>query len=296
MPDKLTERIGKGKVLVSDGAIGTLLFERGLRAGMCPESFNLDKPEVLGEIARLYVEAGADIVHTNTFGASSLNLQSHGLGDHLETINRNGVAAVKRAVGDRAVVSLSCGPTGRILEPYGDAKPDAVYESYEQQFGFAVEAGIDAVTVETMIDLEEAKLAVKAAKSVSKSLPVLATMTFDSTPRGFFSVMGVSIEKAARGLEEVGADGIGSNCGNGIEKMVEIAKEFKRVSTLPILIQSNAGLPELQDGRAVYPESPKFMAEKAAELVDLGVAVIGGCCGTTPEHIRLLRRLVDGLL
>ena len=154
MSEKLMERIGPGVTLVSDGAIGTLLMERGLRAGMCPESFNLDEPEVLGEIALLYVEAGADIVHTNTFGASSLNLQSHGMGDNVEAINRIGITAVQRAVGDRAMVSLSCGPTGRILEPYGDAKPDAVYGSYEQQIGFGVDDGIDAVTVETMIDLE----------------------------------------------------------------------------------------------------------------------------------------------
>jgi 5-methyltetrahydrofolate--homocysteine methyltransferase len=218
------------------------------------------------------------------------------LADRVESINREGVGAVKRAVGDEVVVSLSCGPTGRILVPYGDCEPEVVYESYRQQIGFAVDAGVDAVTVETMIDLEEAKLAVKAAKSVSTALPVLATMTFDPTPRGFFSVMGVSIEKAARGLDEAGADVIGSNCGNGIEKMVEIAGEFTRVSRIPVLIQANAGLPELRDGVAVYPESPAFMAERTAKLVDLGVAVIGGCCGTTPEHIRAFRQVVDRLV
>jgi 5-methyltetrahydrofolate--homocysteine methyltransferase len=291
----LVERIGEGKPLVSDGAMGSMLIARGLRAGMCPETFNLENPDVLEEIARAYVEAGADIVHTNTFGGSSLKLQSHQLRGRVEQINRNAVAAVQKAVAKRAVVSLSCGPTGMILKPYGDAEPEAVYESFEQQIGIAVDAGVDTITVETMIDLEEAKLAVKAARSVSGSIPILATMTFDPTPRGFFTVMGTGIEKAARGLEEAGADVVGSNCGNGIEKMVEIARELKKVSKLPILIQSNAGLPELRDGAAVYPESPAFMAEKAKELVDLGVEVIGGCCGTTPEHISALRQMVDGL-
>jgi 5-methyltetrahydrofolate--homocysteine methyltransferase len=291
----LLEKIGEGRLLVSDGAIGSMLIARGLRAGMCPETFNLEKPDVLEEIARAYVEAGADIVHTNTFGGSSLKLQSHQLGEKVEEVNRNAVAAVQKAVEKRTMVSLSCGPTGMILKPYGDAEPDAVYESFEQQIRIGVEAGVDAITVETMIDLEEAKLAVKAARSVSDSIPILATMTFDPTPRGFFTVMGAGVEKAAHGLEEVGADVVGSNCGNGIEKMVEIAREFKKVSNLPILIQSNAGLPELRDGAAVYPESPAFMRDKARELVELGVEVIGGCCGTTPEHMRALRQMVDGL-
>jgi 5-methyltetrahydrofolate--homocysteine methyltransferase len=291
----LVERIREGRPLVSDGAMGSMLIARGLEAGMCPESFNLGEVDVLEAIARAYVEAGADIVHTNTFGGSSLKLQSHQLGDEVEEVNRNAVAAARNAAAGRAFVSLSCGPTGMILKPYGDAEPDALYESFEQQIGIGVDAGVDAVTVETMIDLEEAKLAVKAARSVSDSIPVLATMTFDVTPRGFFTVMGTSIEKASHGLEDVGADVVGSNCGNGIEKMVAIAREFKKVANLPILIQSNAGLPELRDSTAVYPESPEFMRDKAKELVDLGVEVIGGCCGTTPEHIRALRQMIDGL-
>jgi 5-methyltetrahydrofolate--homocysteine methyltransferase len=195
--------------------------------------------------------------------------------------------------GDKAFVSASCGPSGKLLVPYGDTEPDVIFESFRRQLEAAVEAGVDVVCVETMTDLAEASLAIKAARSVSSTVPIMATMTFDPGPRGYFTVMGVSVEAAAKGLEEAGADIVGSNCGNGIEKMVEIAGELKRFTKLPILIQSNAGMPELRDGVPVYPESPEFMAEKAKALVDMGVAVIGGCCGTTPEHIRALRAMVD---
>jgi len=289
----LVEKLGGDRPLLSDGAIGTMLIDRGLKAGLAPESFNLENTEALAEIARLYFDAGADIVHTNTFGGSSLKLTSHDLGDHVEDINRNAVGAVKSVAPEQGIVSVSCGPSGMLLKPYGDADPEAVYESFRKQLAIAVDAGADAVTIETMIDLEEAKLAVKAAKSVSGSIPVMATMTFDDTPKGFYTIMGVNIDKAAQGLGAAGADVVGSNCGNGIETMVKIAREFTNVTDLPLLIQANAGLPELRDGSAVYPETPEFMAEKAKELVEMGVAVIGGCCGTTPQHIKVLRQMLD---
>jgi 5-methyltetrahydrofolate--homocysteine methyltransferase len=285
----MLDRLGQGKPLISDGAIGTMLMERGLKAGLPPEAFNLEKPEVLGEVAQLYVEAGSEIVHTNTFGGSSLKLTAHHLGDKVEAINRIGVEGARATVEDRAVISASVGPTGQVLKPYGDADPQEVLESFQQQVTILVEAGVDAITIETMTDLAEAKLAVQAARSVSSSIPVVATMTFDPTPRGFFTVFGVNIESAAKDLEQVGANVVGSNCGNGIEKMVEIAREFKKHSNLPVMIQSNAGLPELKDGKVFYPETPEFMAEKSKGLVELGVEIIGGCCGTTPEHIRALK-------
>jgi 5-methyltetrahydrofolate--homocysteine methyltransferase len=290
----MLEILGNGKPLISDGAMGSLLIEKGLEAGNAPESMNFERPEVLEEIAAAYLAAGADILHTNTFGGSGLKLSSYALDGKVKEINEIAVAAARKVAGGDAVVSASCGPTGKLLKPFGDVEEDALYDTFRRQLEFAIGAGVDAVTVETMTDLTEATLAVKAAKSISRSIPVLATMTFDSTPRGFFTIMGVSIEQAARGLEEAGADVIGSNCGNGIETMVEIAREFTKVSKVPILIQANAGLPEIRDDVVIYPESPEFMAEKSKALVDLGVAIIGGCCGTTPEHIRALRRMVDG--
>ncbi len=196
-------------------------------------------------------------------------------------------------MGDQAYVSGSCGPSGKLLKPYGDAEPDQIYQGFERQMKALIEAGVDIVCVETMTDLAEAILAVKAAKAVSPKTPLVATMTFDETPKGFYTIMGVSIEDAAEGLQKAGADIIGSNCGNGIENMIRIAKEFKKVSTLPIIIQSNAGKPEAKGTELIYPETPEFFAEKIPKLIETGVSIIGGCCGTTPEFIQAIRNVVD---
>jgi len=290
---KLLERLAAGDVLVADGAMGTMLMERGLQAGQPPESFNLEHIDVLEEIGREYLSAGADIIQTNTFGASRLKLSQYSLEKQVAEINKNAVLAVKRAVAERAYVSGSCGPTGKFLKPYGDIEPQEMVDVFREQIGALVDAGVDIICIETMIDLQEATYAIKGARRISSSIPVMATMTFDHTPKGFYTVMGVGIEEAAKGLEIAGADVVGSNCGNGIENMILIAKEFKQYTKLPVIIQSNAGKPELEGDRAVYPETPDFMAVKARELISLGVSIIGGCCGTTPAHIRALRKAVD---
>ncbi len=295
-PRGILERIAAGETLVGDGALGSLLLARGLAPGECPESWNLSRPEVIEEIASLYREAGADILQTNTFGASPMKLARHGLAERTEEINRLAVEIARRAAAGRAFVCASCGPSARLLKPYGDADPQEVLESFERQARILIEAGVQAFCVETMTDLAEAVLAVKAAKSVSPSTPVMATMTFDRTPRGFFTIMGNDVPSSAAGLADAGADIVGSNCGNGIENMVEIAREFRRSTRLPVLIQSNAGLPEIVAGQAVYSETPEFMAGKARDLIEAGVSIIGGCCGTTPEHVRAMRRAVDASL
>lgn len=292
---KLLERLKDGEILVADGAIGTMLMDFGLKPGEPPESFNLTRAEVLEEIARLYLNAGADIIQTNTFGASPVKLSFYSLEDKTEEINKNAVQAVRNVVKDRAYVSGSCGPSGKILKPYGDIEPKEVYHSFERQINVLVSTGVDCIIIETMTDLREAELAIKAAKTISSSTPVIATMTFDPTPRGFYTIMGINIKSAVHGLEEVGADIIGSNCGNGIENMIKIGKEFKKYSDLPIIIQSNAGIPSIKDNKPIYPEIPEFMAEKAKELVSAGISIIGGCCGTTPEHIKAIRNMVDSL-
>ena len=293
MMSTLLQRIAEAGVLVADGAMGTMLLDRGLRPGDCPESVNLDRPVVLEEIARLYLEAGADIIQTNTFGGSPLKLAAYGLAAKTEEINRSAVDAVRRAVASRALVCASCGPSGRLLKPYGDVEPRQLTDSFTRQMAALRDAGVDVFCVETMTDLAEASLAVRAAKDVAPAIPVMATMTFDATPRGFYTIMGVSIESAAKGLEEAGADVVGSNCGNGIELMIRIARHFRDCTDLPLLIQSNAGLPELKEGHLVYAESPAYMAQKAAKLIAIGVSIIGGCCGTTPDHIRAIRAAVD---
>jgi 5-methyltetrahydrofolate--homocysteine methyltransferase len=291
--DTIRERLQRGDVIVGDGALGTMLMKRGLKHGDAPETTNLNNPEILQEMAALYFDAGAEIISTNTFGASPLRLQQFSLEKQVEAINRNAVAAVRKAVGDKAYISASIGPSSRMFKPAGNAEREEVFESFRQQLSILLSEGVDLVCIETMMNAAEAELAIKAAKSVSASIPVMATMTFNKVPKGFFTIMGTSIKVAAQQLEQAGADIIGSNCGNGMVEMVQIAREFRDNSKLPIAIQGNAGLPTSEGGELIYAEKPEFMASKAAELLAIGVQIIGGCCGTTPEHIRAIRKVVD---
>ena len=221
------DRIRQGEVLVADGAMGTMLFQRGLKPTDCPESVSLTRPDLLEEIATAYLEAGADIVQTNTFGGSPLKLAKYGLDDKTEMINRSAVDAVREAVDGLAYVSASVGPSGRILAPYGDIEPNAVWESFRRQIKTLVDAGADIICVETMTDIAEARLAIQATRSVSPTIPIMATMTYDETPRGFYTIMGIDIPTAVRELTLAGADLVGSNCGYGIEKMVQVARAYR---------------------------------------------------------------------
>lgn len=291
----LLERIKQGEVLVCDGAMGSMLMERAkdLIQGTCPEAVNLIHPELIVEISRLYFDAGAQILETNTFGGSPLNLASYSLADQTEEINRAGIDAAKQASGNDAFICASVGPSGKLLKPFGDAEPEKIYESFLRQITVLVDAGADMISIETMTDITEASLAVKAARDISSSIPVAVSLTYEATPRGFFTIMGISIEMAAKRLENSGVDIVGSNCGNGIENLVRIANEYKKHTGLPLIIQANAGLPQLRDGIPVYPETPEFMAERSQELLKAGVSIIGGCCGTTPGHIHAIRKVVD---
>jgi 5-methyltetrahydrofolate--homocysteine methyltransferase len=291
--EPLLDRLSGGEIVVGDGAIGTQLLEQGLEAGQCPEVLNLEHPEILSEFAGRYLEAGAEILTTNTFGGSPLKLRLNSLEDRTEEINWNAVKAVRGVAGDRAYVSGSIGPTGAVLKPYGDAAEDEVYGAFERQVRVLVDAGVDLFCVETMFDLREATLAVRAAKALSPNTPVMASMTFDATPKGYYTIMGTNIEESAAGLVEAGADVVGTNCGFGIEKMIEIARELVHHASVPVIVQSNAGLPEVRGGEVMYAESPEFMADRIANLIELPVSVIGGCCGTSPEHIRAIRERLD---
>ena len=285
-------RLASGRILIADGAMGTYLMAHGLKAWDCPEMVNLKNPAILEEIARLYFEAGAEIVLTNTLGGSPCKLMMYDLDDATEEINANAVKAARKVVGREAYIAASCGPSGRTLKPYGDTEPAEVRASFARQIEALVAAGTDLLCVETMMDLAEAVLAIEAARGISSDLPILATMTFNATPRGFYTIMGNSVADSANALRAAGADVIGSNCGSGIVNMVAIAREFAAHTDCPLIIQSNAGLPEIVNGQTVYSETPEFMAAEARGLVEAGVAIIGGCCGTTPEHIRALREMV----
>jgi 5-methyltetrahydrofolate--homocysteine methyltransferase len=289
----MRERLNRGEILVADGAMGTMLFQKGLAPGDCPESYNLSRPEILEDIARQYLAAGAEIIQTNTFGASRLKLTQYYLEEKLEEIIRSAVYCVRKAVGDKAYISASCGPSGEMLLPYGTISEEAMFENFREQMAAFSKAGVDVICIETMTDLNEAVLAIRAAKAAMPATPLMATMTFDKIPRGYFTVMGVSIEKAVEGLTHAGADIVGSNCGHGIDKMIDIASQIRALTDKPILIQSNAGLPLQENGQLVYPESPAYFSDRIEALIEAGANIIGGCCGTTPDHVRAIRTVVD---
>jgi 5-methyltetrahydrofolate--homocysteine methyltransferase len=291
--ENILDRLQRGDVIVGDGALGTMLMQRGLKPGDPPEAFNLTKPQILEEIAALYLDAGSEIVTTNSFGASPLRLRQFSLEKETEAINRSAVEAVRRAVRDNAYVSGSVGPSGKMLRPIGNADPEEISAGFRRQLSALLAAGIDMVCIETIIDINEAALAIEAARSLDSRIPIMATATFNNTPQGFFMLAGTSIKDAAAALEKAGANIIGSNCGEGAVQMVGIAREFRKHSRLAVAIQSNAGLPIKSDSGLVYPETPDFVAGKAVEMLDLGVQIIGGCFGTSPDHIRAIRKVVD---
>jgi 5-methyltetrahydrofolate--homocysteine methyltransferase len=291
--ENILDRLQRGDVLVGDGAMGTMLMERGLKQREPPESFNLSQPDTLEEIARLYLNAGAEIISTNTFGASPIRLRQFALETETEAINRIAVAAVRKAVAEKAYISGSIGPSALMLKPVGGANPEEITASFRNQISALLSAGIDMICIETMTDLAEAVLAVQAVRSLDAKIPIMATMTFGKIPQGYFTFMGNSIRDVVEGLQNAGADIVGSNCGNGMESMVAIAREFKKHAKVPVAIQGNAGLPVAGKNGLIYPETPEFMANKASELIELGVQIIGGCCGTGPDHIRAIRNIVD---
>lgn len=289
------QRLAQGDILISDGAMGTFLHARGLGAGECPESWCLSHPDVVKSIAEAYIAAGADVVETNSFGASPLKLAAYGLRDRTHEINRAAAALAKQAMGERGYVAASVGPTGHIAEDEGgDTDPAAFYQAFKEQVVALAEGGADAICVETMSSLIEAAEAVRAVKE-NTSLPVLCTFTFELGPRGFFTMMGVNPQQAATEMAALGADVIGANCGNGIVNMIEIVKLMKAAAPdRPILVHANAGMPEVENGKTVFKETPEFMAARTRELIAAGARIVGGCCGTTPEHIAAMARAARG--
>jgi 5-methyltetrahydrofolate--homocysteine methyltransferase len=285
--EPLLVRLRRGG-LVADGAWGSVLLARGLPPGHPPEAWTLDRPHTIKALAREYLDAGAELVTTNTFGGSPSRLRLHHLDDRLDEVNRRGVEIVRGAVAGRAYVSASIGPSGLLLKPFGEADPGAIEEGFRRQASVLASAGADAICIETMTDLIEASCAIRAARAAAPGVPIVATMSFDLTPRGPHTIMGVSVAQAARGLADAGADIVGANCGTGVDAMIEVARAFQASTSLPIAIRPNAGLPERQGERLVYRETPERFAAAAVALLAGGIAIVGGCCGTTPAHIRAL--------
>ena len=292
---KIIKEIQNGRILVSDGAWGTFLQKKGLTPGECPEQWNVTRSEDVFDIAKSYIEAGADMIETNSFGGNYFKLKGYGLENQVFELNKAAAEISRKAAGADRFVLGSVGPTGKLLM-MEEVTEDELYSAFKEQ-SVALEAGgADAIVIETMTDLEEALIAVKAAKE-NTACEVICTMTFDKIIGGEYrTMMGISPTEMTEALVEAGADVIGANCGNGIADMIGIVKEIRQVNaTVPVLIHANAGMPHYHDGETTFPESPEDMAVRVKEIVVAGANIIGGCCGTTPDHICEVRRVVTSL-
>lgn len=290
--DKLTAK----KILISDGAWGTMLQAKGLGPDDCPEEWNVSHPAEVRAVAADYAEAGSDMVLTDTFGGSRIKLEKKGYGDRVAEFNEAGARNSLEAVaGTDVIVAGSVGPTGEFIQPLGLMSADDMEAVFAEQIGAMLQAGLRVICVETMMAVEEAGCAIKAAKKLDPTVEVIATMTFDDTPKGFRTMMGIDPAMAVESLSQAGGDVLGSNCGNGIEAMVGIAAEFRRHTDKPILIHANAGLPELIAGQTVFRQSPEDLALHIEAVIEAGANIVGGCCGTNLEHIKAIKAVVDKL-
>lgn len=292
---KILDKIADGGVLVSDGAIGTFLHQKGLKPDECPESWNLNRREDVKQIAQSYVEAGSDIVLTNSFGASPLKLEGYGLQEQAYELNRAAAEIAKMAAGDEVLVMGSMGPTGKMVM-MGEVNPQEVYKGFMEQARGLADGGADGIVIETMTDPEEARLAIEAAREVT-GIDIACTFTFSKNQDGAYrTMMGTDVGAYLEMALSTGAGIIGANCGNGTAGMIEIVREIRALDPdIPVLVHANAGLPEYKDGKTVFPESAGEMASQIKELVEAGANIVGGCCGTTPEHIRQIVQVVKGL-
>ncbi len=271
------------KPVITDGAWGTELQSRGLQPGECPDSWNLSHPEEVESVARAYVEAGSRIVLTNTFGASRLMLNGHGLSEKTAEINRLGAEISKRAAGDQAKVFASMGPSGKMLL-MGQTTEEELLSVFQEQAQALAAGGADGLVIETMSDPAEAVIAVKAA--CETGLPVVGCMVFDTGKNKDRTMMGTTPEQAAQAIAEAGADVVGTNCGQGISGFIPICQRLAAACDRPIWIKANAGIPEVIDGKVVYQTTPQEFASYIPQLLEAGASFIGGCCGTNPNFIQ----------
>ncbi len=284
MKTTLREALASGGIVL-DGAMGTQLMAHYVKGNN--ELWGAEHPDELAAIHRAYIDAGATAIITNTFGGSRLKLAKVHLGDRVEELNRRLAEIAVKAAGDDAFVLGDVGPTGEFIEPVGTMTADEMTDVYREQIRALVAGGVDGIIIETMMDPNEAACAVRAAKDVAPDLPVLVSMTFEKNPRGFRTMMGTTPEQAAQILTDAGADVIGANCG-GItpEQFIDLLGEIRQGTDRPLLVEPNAGLPEIEDGKTIFREVPDTFARLAPKYRELGAVAIGGCCGTTPEHIR----------
>jgi 5-methyltetrahydrofolate--homocysteine methyltransferase len=297
---RLLQDAARERPLLCDGAMGTQLMFAGLEQGNCGEAWNLTHPERVLAIQRRYVEAGADCIITNTFGGSRIMLNRHGQADGVAPINKAGVEIARQAFGDREGYVLGdIGPFGGLLEPYGDFTEAQVRSAFEEQAAALVEAGADAIIIETQTSLEELLIGIESAQKAGAPC-IIGSMAYDVTLDGstFRTMMGIEPERAADFMEEHGAHIVALNCGTGMDmvRARTAVERYKSATSLPVMVQPNAGKPRLVNMKVVYDETPEQMACDMTPLLESGANVVGSCCGSTPEHTRAFRKVLNEFL
>ncbi|MFC2083797.1 homocysteine S-methyltransferase family protein [Bacteroidota bacterium] len=289
----LIEKLTEGKVLLSDGAWGTYLQEKGLIAGDCPELWNLNHYDDVLQIAKSYIDAGSDIIQTNSFGGSKIKLSNYGLEENCYEINKSAGEISREAAGYDKFVIGSMGPTGKFLM-MAEVSEEELYDSYAIQAKGLEDGGVDACCIETFYDIDEAIIAVNAVNDKT-NLEIILTFTFEKKLEGMFNtIMGITPEQYVNLIDLEKVDVIGSNCGNGFLDMIDVVTKIKNSSKDKyIIVHANAGIPEIKENKILYPDTPDRMSDFATPLIKAGADIIGGCCGTTPAHIRALREIVD---
>jgi 5-methyltetrahydrofolate--homocysteine methyltransferase len=288
----------KTRVLLGDGAMGTQLQQAGLESGGCGEAWNLDHPARVLAIQRAYADAGADCILTNTFGASRIMLERHGQEDRVAAINEAGARIAREAFGGRPGFVLGdIGPFGGLMEPYGEIAPARVEQAFREQARALVAGGVDALIIETQTALEELEIAIAAAREAGAPA-IIGSLAYDkmADEDEVRTMMGVSPEAAAAFMAERRVDVLALNCGTGVDVAMatDVVRRYRSVSGLPVMAQPNAGQPVLEDFKVVYHETPEQMARDLPGLLRAGAAIVGGCCGSTPAHIRRFREVLDG--
>lgn len=277
--------------VIGDGAMGTMLQQAGLTGGAAPELWNVERPDVVRQIYQAYVDAGSQIIETNTFGGTRFRLALHNLQDRVDELNRAGAALARAVAGDEIFVAGSMGPTGELFEPMGTLTYEAAVAAFAEQAAALAAGGVDLFVIETMSDLDEVKAAVEGCRQVS-DLPIATTLTFDTH---YHTMMGVSPVAAMQELAALGVRIIGANCGNGPDEIRRVIAEMRAVKPegVYLMAQSNAGLPHLHGSDIVYDGTPEVMAEYALDMAGMGVDIIGACCGSTPAHIQAIRQALE---
>lgn len=282
--------------LVCDGAMGTQLLARGLCGGECGMLWNVEQPEKVGGVHQAYRTAGCDLITTNSFGGSRFALELHGLADRVAELNRAAAKIARSIAGEKGWVLGDVGPFGDFLEPVGDTEPDDLRAAFQTQIAALIEGGADAILVETMNDPAEAIVGVEAARLCDKKIPIIVTYTFsETTPGEFRTLMGTTVVEAVQRAIAAGADIVGTNCGTGLslDDYVELAKQLvSAADKTPVIVQPNAGSPRTENGSTLYDATPAHMGATAQQLLDAGVQIIGGCCGTTPGHLAAMAQVV----